>query len=112
MSVWLAYFLPVYFLPTYFTIQLIFTAIHESHYNFDTIYESHYTILTNFYLYLQYFQQKIFSFSKIDGSQTDPRNYINDYEKLNCYLTNHFFRSSANVVNVFLSCDILLLKWV
>ena len=56
MSVWLAYFLPVYFLLTYFTIQLIFAAIHESHYNFGTIYESHCTILTNFYLYLQYFQ--------------------------------------------------------
>ena len=27
---------------------------------FDTIYESHYIISVNFYLYLQYFQQKIF----------------------------------------------------
>ena len=26
---------------------------------FDTIHESHYTISTNFYLYLQYFQQKV-----------------------------------------------------
>ena len=38
---------------------------------FDIIYKSHHTILTNFYLYLQYFQQKIFSFSKISGFQTD-----------------------------------------
>ena len=47
-------------LPTYFTIQLIFASIHESHH----------TISTNFYIYLQY--QKVFSFSKISGSQTDP----------------------------------------
>jgi len=40
---------------------------------FDTIYRSYCTILTKFYLYLQYFQQKIFSFSKISRSQTDPQ---------------------------------------
>ena len=34
---------------------------------FGTIHESHYTISTNFYLYLQYFKQKVMS-----GSQTDP----------------------------------------
>ena len=38
---------------------------------FGTIYESYYTISTNSYLYLQYFQQKIFGFNKISGSQTD-----------------------------------------
>ena len=38
---------------------------------FDTIYRSYCTISANFYLYLQYFQQKIFNFSKISGSQTD-----------------------------------------
>ena len=38
---------------------------------FDTIYGSHYTISTNFYLYLQYFQQKVFNFSKKRGSQID-----------------------------------------
>ena len=38
---------------------------------FGTIYESHCTILTNIYLNIQYFQQKVFSFSKISGSQTD-----------------------------------------
>ena len=37
---------------------------------FYTIYESYYTILANFYLYLQYFQQKIFNFYKINRSQT------------------------------------------
>ena len=36
---------------------------------FGTIYESRCTISANFYLYLQYFQQKIFSFNKI----TDPK---------------------------------------
>ena len=39
---------------------------------FDTIHGSHCTILTNFHLYLQYFQQKIFSFSKISRYQTNP----------------------------------------
>ena len=40
---------------------------------FDTIYGSYGTISANFYLYLQYFQQKVFSFSKISRSQTDPK---------------------------------------
>ena len=40
---------------------------------FDTIHGSHGTISANFYLYLQYFQQKVFSFSKINGSQKDPK---------------------------------------
>ena len=39
---------------------------------FDTIYGSYYTISVNFYLYLQYFQQKIFNFNKINGFQIDP----------------------------------------
>ena len=39
---------------------------------FDTIYELYCIILTNFYFYLQYFLQKVFSFSKISWSQTDP----------------------------------------
>ena len=38
---------------------------------FGTDHRSHCTISTNFYIYLQYFQQKVFSFSKISGSQTD-----------------------------------------
>ena len=38
---------------------------------FCTIFRSHYIISTNFYFYLQYFQQKIFSFSEINESQTD-----------------------------------------
>ena len=48
---------------------------------FGTIHESHYTILTNIYLYLQYFQQKNFNFSKINGPQTDleSNNYTNDH---------------------------------
>ena len=39
---------------------------------FDTIHGHYYTISVNFYN-LQYFQQKVFSFSKISGSQTDPK---------------------------------------
>ena len=39
---------------------------------FGTIYGSHCTISANFYFYLQYFQQKTFSFNKISGFQTDP----------------------------------------
>ena len=38
---------------------------------FVTIHKSHCTISANFYLYLQYFQQKVFSFSKISGFQTN-----------------------------------------
>ena len=41
---------------------------------FGTIHESQCTILVNFYLYLQYFQQNVFSFNKINGFQTDPKN--------------------------------------
>ena len=37
---------------------------------FSIIHGPYCTISTNFYLYLQYFQQKIFSFSKMSGSQT------------------------------------------
>ena len=38
---------------------------------FITIHGSHCTISVNFYLYLQLFQQNIFSFSKINRSQID-----------------------------------------
>ena len=38
---------------------------------FGTIYRSYCTISAN-YIYLRYSQQKVFSFSKINGSQTDP----------------------------------------
>ena len=36
---------------------------------FDIIHEFHCTISANFYLYLQYFQQKVFNFNKINGFQ-------------------------------------------
>ena len=39
---------------------------------FGTIHGFYCTILANFYFYLQYFQQKVFSFSKISGFQIDP----------------------------------------
>ena len=38
---------------------------------FSTIHKSYYTILVNFYIYLQYFHQKLLNFSKISGFQTD-----------------------------------------
>ena len=38
---------------------------------FGITYRFHCTISVNFYLYLQYFQQKVFSFSKISGLQID-----------------------------------------
>ena len=38
---------------------------------FDIIHASQCTTLANFYHYLQYFQQKVFNFSKISGSQTE-----------------------------------------
>ena len=38
---------------------------------FNTTYGFHYTISANFYLYLQYFWQKVFNFSKISKSQTN-----------------------------------------
>ena len=40
---------------------------------FDIIYGSYCTISAKFYLYLQYFQQKVFNFSKISGFQMDPK---------------------------------------
>ena len=39
---------------------------------FDTIYEFYCTISVNFYLYLQYFQQKIFNFNKLSRFQINP----------------------------------------
>ena len=39
---------------------------------FGTIHKFRYTISTNFYLYLQFLQQKIFNFNKISKSQTNP----------------------------------------
>jgi len=40
---------------------------------FGTIHRSHSTISVNFYLYLQYFQQNDFSFSKISRSQMNSK---------------------------------------
>ena len=39
---------------------------------FATIYGFYCTISTNIYFYLQYFQQKVFKFSKLSEFQTDP----------------------------------------
>ena len=40
---------------------------------FDTIHRSYYIISANFYFYLQYFQQKIFSFNQINEFLTNPK---------------------------------------
>ena len=49
---------------------------------FGTIYGSYYTISINFYFYLQYFQQKAFSFNKISGSRTNPKLHHIEWTKL------------------------------
>ena len=59
------YFVSLFYYSAYFCY------IHGSYCTFGTIHESHYTILANYYLYLQYFQQKVFNFGKISKSQTD-----------------------------------------
>ena len=56
---------------------------------FYTIYESHCTISINIYLYLQYFQQKVFSISKISGSQTNPKCVYLTKIKKPAYFTIH-----------------------
>ena len=58
---------------------------------FGTIYGSYCTILTNFYLYLQYFQQKVFSFSKINGSQTDSSVCLGIDLKLKLFYYSAYF---------------------
>ena len=68
MSVWQDYFCQLILLFNLFLLLLMsFTAF------FGTIHGFHCTISANFYIYLQYFQQKVFSFSKINRSQTDPK---------------------------------------
>ena len=87
-------------LPAYFTIQFIFATIHDPTALFSTIYGSNCTISANFYLYLLYFQQKIFNFNKISGSQTDPKWILVKYRGslhfsfyLFIYLNQSFFES-------------------
>ena len=46
---------------------------------FGTIHGSHCTILANFYLYLQYFQQNVFNFNKINESQKDLNLFSNEH---------------------------------
>ena len=59
---------------------------------FGTIHDSYYTILANFYFYLQYFQQKVFNFRKISGSQLDPEcpriHSTQDYQKKKSLVQN------------------------
>ena len=87
MCVWIAYFL-----PTYFIIQFIFGNIHGFYYTFWYYSWSHYIISTNIYLYLQYVQQKVFSFSKISKSQIDPK----------CVFGKNYFFQIILLFNLFL----------
>ena len=83
----------------YFTIQLMSLIVF-----FIIIHRSHFTILTNFYLYLQYFQQKNFSFSKISRSQTDSRVCFMGFASWNFVDVFFFFFLVANLcVSVFRS---------
>ena len=71
---------------------------------FGTIHGFYCTISANFYFYLQYFQQKVFSFSKISKSQIDPKcvfgkNYffqINKKSLIMVYLDTMQFISNYN----------------
>ena len=68
MSVW-----KKLFLPTYFTIRLIFATFIDLTALFGIIHRFYCIILVNFYLHLQYFQQKNFNFNKISESPIDPK---------------------------------------
>ena len=61
-----------YFLSIYFTIQFIFTIIYGFIELFGIIYGFYCTISTNFYLYLQYFQQNKRIPNRPYGSIWDP----------------------------------------
>ena len=61
-----------YFCQLILLLSLFFILFMSPAAPFGTIYGSHCTISANFYFYLQYFQQKTFSFNKISGFQTDP----------------------------------------
>ena len=58
-------FVNLFYYNLFLLLFISFTAL------FDTIHRSYCTILVNFYLYLKYSQQKVFSFNKISGFQTD-----------------------------------------
>ena len=60
------------FLASLFYYSAYFCYYLWAHCTFDTIHRSHCIILANFYLHLQYFQQKVFSFNKISRSQINP----------------------------------------
>ena len=70
-----------------FLLLFIILIIH-----FNTIYGYHCIILNNFYLYLLYFQQKVFNFNQISRFQTGPN--LNTRIKENLifnFLSFHFY---------------------
>ena len=75
--------------PVYFTIQFIFSTIYETTVLFSIIHGSHCTISTNFYLYLQYFQQKVFSF-KFQQNKWIP-NYLASLFFANLFYYSAYF---------------------
>ena len=67
VSIWQDYFCQLILLFNLFLLLFIGPTT-----LFGTIHGSHCIISANFYLYLQYFQQKNLSFNKISESQIDP----------------------------------------
>ena len=60
-------------LKLFFYLTYFFLLFMDLNALFGTIYEFYCIISTNFYLYLHYFQQKVYNFNKISGFQTDPK---------------------------------------
>ena len=69
---------------------------------FGIIYRFHCTISVNFYLYLQYFQQKVFSFSKISGFQID----LSIFSKISGIQTHSLSPKSSCQPCLFMRLDI------
>jgi len=81
---WYYSWVPLYYFSLLLPLSTVFLAksfqfqqnkrISNGHFVlFGIIHRSYYTILTYFYLYLQHFQQKVFSFNKISRSQMDTK---------------------------------------
>ena len=91
MSVWQDYFCQLILLFNLFLLLFIGpTAL------FGTIHRSHCTISANYYLYLQFFQQKIFSFNKINGSQTDPK-FCHQMSTATITRTDNEYKTASNL---------------
>ena len=86
MSVWLAFFYQLILIFRLFLLLLTdLIAL------FDTIHESHCTIPTKICFYLQYFQQKVFSFNKISRFQTDQKCGFGSKLKVSLFYYSTYF---------------------